>query len=114
MPRKAATKVANQSSSVQESREQLIEDLKRVIEDAQKLAGDAKDASGAAIREKLESARSELDERLEAVRSTGEELYAGVVERSEAVEELIRKHPWRSVAIAAAAGLLVDRLLLRR
>ncbi|MCC5806003.1 MAG: DUF883 domain-containing protein [Opitutales bacterium] len=114
MAKSTETKTNTHTSAVKESRDQLVEDLKRVIEDAQHLAEEAKGASGEAIRAKLEDARADLEQRVQSLRGTGQHVYDEALDRAECLEEMIRKHPWRSVAIAAAAGLVLDRFFLRR
>lgn len=101
------------SETVKDSRDQLVEDLKGVIEDAQNLAEEAKNASGAAIREKIVAVRKDLDKRMKAIRKAGGSVIEDVEQQSENVEDLIRRHPWRSVAVAALAGVLADRILLK-
>ena len=101
------------SDTVRESRDQLVEDLKRVIEDAQNLAEEAKNASGAAIHEKIAAVQKDLGKRMKAIRKAGGGMIDDVEQQSENLEELIRRHPWRSVAVAALAGLLLDRILLK-
>ncbi len=101
------------ADTVKDSRDQLIEDFKRVIEDAQNLAEEAKNASGAAIHEKIEAVQKDLGKRMKAIRKAGGSAIDELEEQSENLEKLIKRHPWRSVAVAALAGLLVDRLLLK-
>lgn len=110
------TKTMNKApatSAVKDSRDQLVADLKRVIEDAQSLAEEAKDASGAAIHEKMEAVQEDLGKRMKAIRKSGSNAMDEIEEQSDKVEELIRQHPWRSVAVAALAGFLADRFLLK-
>ena len=101
------------SDTVRDSRDQLIEDFKRVIEDARNLAEEARNASGTAIHEKIEAVQKDLGKRMKAIRKAGGGMLDEVEEQTANVEDLIKKHPWRSVAVAALAGLLVDRLLLK-
>lgn len=101
------------ADTVKDSRDQLLEDLKRVIEDAQNLAEEAKNASGAAIHEKVVAVQKDLSKRMKAISKAGGNVLDEVEEQTDNVEELIRQHPWRSVAVAALAGLLVDRVLLK-
>ena len=113
MPKNTDTTNAATADTVRDSRDQLVEDLKRVIEDAQNLAEEAKDATGAAIHEKVAAVQKDLGERMKAIRKTGGSMIDEVEQQSENVEDLIRRNPWRSVAVAALAGLLIDRILLK-
>lgn len=99
--------------SVKESRDLLVEDLKRAIEDAQNLAEEAKNASGEAIHEKIEAVRKDLGKRMKAIRKTGGSVIDEVEQQSENFEDLIRKHPWYAVGVAALAGALADRILFK-
>lgn len=101
------------SETVKNSRDQLVADLKRVIEDAQALAEEAKDASGAAIHEKMEAVQKDLGKRMTALRESGSNAMDELEGQSDKLEELIRKNPWRSVAVAALVGVLADRLLIK-
>ena len=101
------------SESVKDSRDQLVEDLKRVIEDAQSLAEEARNASGAAIHEKIAAVQEDLGARMKAVRKAGGSVVDEVEQQSENFEDLIRRHPWSSVAVAALVGLIADRIFLK-
>ena len=101
------------SDTVRDSRDQLIEDLKRVIEDAQNLAEEAKDASGAAIHDKIMAVQKDLGKRMKNIRKTGGNVIDEVEQQSENIEDLIRRYPWYSIGVAALAGLLVDRIILK-
>lgn len=107
------TKKTAATETVKDGRDLLIEDLKRVIEDAQSLATEAKDASGDAIHEKVEAVQKDIARRVKAIRKSGSNAMDEIEEQSDNVEELIRQHPWRSVAVAALAGFLADRFLLK-
>ncbi len=107
------SKVADLTStggSVKESREQLVKDLKRVIEDAQNLAEEAKNASGAAVQDKIRTVQDELEKKMKVVRECSSDFLAEASKQTEAVEDNIRQHPWRAVAIAVGVGILIDRL----
>lgn len=101
------------AETVRDSRDQLLEDLKRAIGDAQNLAEEAKNASGAAIHEKVADVQKDLGKRMKAIRKAGGSVIDEVGQQSENAEDIIRKYPWRSVAVAALAGFLVDRILLK-
>ncbi len=99
------------NSNVAKSREQLVDDLKAVIADAQNLAEEAKTASGEALQEKVDQAQDQLQAGMKALRSGGEHLAEEATKQTDNLEEMIRKYPWRSLGIATAAGILIDRLI---
>lgn len=97
--------------SVKESREQLVKDLKRVIADAQNLADEAKTASGAVVQDKIRTVQDELEKKMKVVRECSHDFLAEASKQTDAVEETIRHHPWRAVAVAVGVGIIIDRLL---
>lgn len=113
MAKTTDTADAATSDSVRDSRDQLIEDLKSVIDDAQNLAEEAKDASGAAIHKKIAAVQKDLNERMKAVRKAGGSVVDEVEQQSENFEDLIRQHPWHSIAVAALVGVLADRIFFK-
>ncbi len=98
---------------MKDSRDQLIEDLKRVIDDAQNLAEEAKNASGAAIHDKMNAVQKDLGERMRAVREASCNVAAEAHHQADVLEKLIRRNPWRSITVAALAGVVIDRLFPR-
>jgi len=105
------TKATQKSSSLSESREQLVEDLQRLIADAQGLAKEAKTASGEAIDEKVQAARDALRDGVDNLKKHGEAVREKTVEKSKGVDELVRENPWRSIGIAALGGFVLSMLL---
>jgi ElaB/YqjD/DUF883 family membrane-anchored ribosome-binding protein len=101
------------ADTVRDSRDQLVEDLKRAIEDAQNLAEEAKNASGELIHEKIVAVQKDLGKRMKAIRKTGGSVIDEVEQQSENFEDLIKRHPWYSIAVAALVGVLADRILFK-
>ncbi|MCC5834330.1 MAG: DUF883 family protein [Opitutales bacterium] len=106
-------KIKSNSGSVKKSRDQLVEDFKRVIEDFQGLTEESKNASGAAIHKGLDTVHEYIEDGKHAIDEAGDKIAAGAGRYAESMGKSISNNPWRSVAIAAVAGLLLDRFLPR-
>ena len=95
-------------------RAKIMEDIELVIQDTQALlrmtaheAGDEAAAVRARVQERLAQATAEMHALQEsALRSTKE--------AAEATEQFVQDHPWKSVGIAAIAGLALGLLISRR
>ena len=109
-----ATATKSPSTKIDENREKLIADLKSVIDDAQGILSGAKEASSEAISEQTEAAKIKIQKGIDAIKSYEEMALERAKEIEEKSEELIRKNPWKTVAISAAAGLVIGRLLQRK
>lgn len=82
-------------------------DLERLLDQAKSLSGD-----GAAMaRDQLERAVTRAQHRLGAARVTATDRAHVARERA---ERYVRDEPWKAIATAAAAGLVVALLLSRR
>ncbi|HEX9172262.1 MAG TPA: DUF883 family protein [Telluria sp.] len=93
------------------ARDQLINDLKTVVQDAQawlshggQLTGDELKAARAKLERTLSNAREDLAHLNETV-------VARTREAAKATDEYVQEHPWKSVAVGAAAGLLLGLLI---
>ena len=96
------------------STHQLIEDLRTVVADAEALVA----ATAHDVSDKARSARERAAASLEHARERLEQLEAGLRERAQAAadeaDRFVREHPWQSIGIAAAAGVVLGVLLGRR
>ncbi len=108
-----ATRIKSNIKSVKKSRDQLIEDFKRVVEDFHDLTEESKNASGAAIQRGVDAVQEDFNDGMQAIQDVGGKIAAGAERCKDSVEESISNNPWRSVAIAAVVGLLLDRFLPR-
>lgn len=96
------------------SRDRLSADLKAVIEDSEALlqatVSDARDQAG--------SIRERLQESLAAARAQLTRIEEAAIAQSKAAaretDRYVRENPWRSLGVAAAAGVLLGMLLSRR
>ena len=100
------------SSTVTESREQLVVDMKAVIADAQELLEATTSATGDRVR--AERARAEETIRSARQRVADLEVVDQAKEAARSTDEYVRQHPWGAVGIAAAAGVLIGVLIARR
>ena len=94
--------------------ERFLADLKQFGADLERLLGQAKALSGdgaAMARDQFERAVTKPQTRLGAARVTATDRAHIARERA---ERYVRDEPWRAIAIAAAAGLVVALFLSRR
>lgn len=98
-------------NSVKKSRDQLINDFKKVIDDFHDLTEEGKNASGAAVQKGYDAVQEEIKDGVHAMHDVGDKISAGAEKWKQCAGERISKNPWRSIAIAAVAGLLLDRFL---
>ncbi|OGA06166.1 MAG: hypothetical protein A3I00_03050 [Betaproteobacteria bacterium RIFCSPLOWO2_02_FULL_64_12] len=96
------------------SREKLVADMKVVIADAEELlratagqAGDKLAAARVKIQDSLEIAKGKLA-RLSDVGADKAKAAA------RATDDYVHEHPWASVGVAAALGLVLGVLIARR
>jgi ElaB/YqjD/DUF883 family membrane-anchored ribosome-binding protein len=108
------TKIKSNISSVKKSRDQLVDDFKRVIDDFHDLTNESKNASGAAIQRGCDAVEENIKDGVHALHGFGGKIATGAGRYRDSVGESISNNPWRSVAIAAVVGLLLDRFLPSR
>ncbi|HOF30923.1 MAG TPA: DUF883 family protein [Burkholderiaceae bacterium] len=96
------------------TKEKLAADLRLVIADAEELlqitssqTGDKVAELRARVGENLRVARAKLSEADAALRDKAREA-------ARATDDYVHENPWRSIGIAAGAGLLVGLLIGRR
>ncbi len=96
------------------TKEKLAADLRLVIADAEELlqitssqTGDEVAELRARVGENLRVARAKLSEADAALRDKAREA-------ARATDDYVHENPWRSIGIAAGAGLLVGLLIGRR
>lgn len=94
--------------------EKLAEDLKRVIEDAQdllRMTGDQLSDSSAEVRGRIQTGlhltRAKLAHLQEVAMGKAKDV-------GNATDEFVHENPWKSIGVAAGAGLLIGMLLRRR
>jgi ElaB/YqjD/DUF883 family membrane-anchored ribosome-binding protein len=90
--------------------ERVIADLKRIVRDSEALLQDSADAVG----DKARDARQRLSEITETARNLCRKVEEKGVETLKATDRVIRDHPYQSIGIAAAVGLLIGVLVTRK
>lgn len=101
-------------SEAQATKDKLVSDFKAVVADTEELlkltAGQAGD--------KVADVRGRLTEKLSAAKYKLQDLEAAVVQKTKAAaratDDYVHENPWRSIGIAAGAGLVVGLLIGRR
>jgi len=101
-------------NSIDVSREKLSSDLKVVIADAEELLR----ATAGQMGEKAVVARERIQESLRVAKdklSRAEEVMIDKTKAAaRATDDYVHEHPWASVGVAAALGLVLGVLIARR
>ena len=95
-------------------RDSLVEDFSALLAEAEDLLKHATEETG----DKAQALRQQVETRLLNARLRLQELEGDAVARakaaSRATDEYVHDHPWQTVGIAAAVGVVVGLLLNRR
>jgi ElaB/YqjD/DUF883 family membrane-anchored ribosome-binding protein len=89
------------------TREQLAADLKTVVHDVERLLKSTAGQLG-------QKASEELQSTLTRVREISSRLEVKTSEGLEAANRMVRAHPYQSIGVAFAAGLLIGVLVNRK
>jgi ElaB/YqjD/DUF883 family membrane-anchored ribosome-binding protein len=96
------------------SKDKLVADMKVVIADAEELLK----ATASAAGDRVSAARSRMEDSLRTARIKIAEAQEVVVDKAKAAaratDDYVHANPWRSVGIAAGAGLVIGMLISRR
>jgi ElaB/YqjD/DUF883 family membrane-anchored ribosome-binding protein len=92
------------------SPEKLIRDFKVVLQDAEELIK----ATAGDIEDKTREARAKLAGALVVAKDTCSKLEETVLAGAQATNDLVRGHPYESIGLAFAIGLLAGVLVKRR
>jgi ElaB/YqjD/DUF883 family membrane-anchored ribosome-binding protein len=102
------------TSDIKTARAQLAEDFRAVVDDTEELLRATADQTG----DRIKSARARMQESLAEAKRRLADLQADVVESSKAAakrtDAYVHEHPWQSIGIAAAIGVLLGMLISRR
>lgn len=103
-----------ETSPVDVTKEQLIQDFKVVVSDAEALlkatAGQGGEAV-AAMRSKVEASLAAAKEKMTDAELA---LLAKTRAAAKATDEYVHGHPWQAIGIAASVGVVVGLLIGRR
>ncbi|MCA2997277.1 MAG: DUF883 domain-containing protein [Rhodocyclaceae bacterium] len=104
----------DQADVTEIAKEKVVHDLKDVVSSAEELlrvtasqAGEEYEATKQKLEAKLRSARDELD-RIEHV------AFLRAKQAARSTDLYVHEHPWQSIGIGAALGVVVGLLLGRR
>jgi ElaB/YqjD/DUF883 family membrane-anchored ribosome-binding protein len=95
---------------MEQSTEQLLEDLREVVQDGEELlraGADELNERGSAARERLSAA-------LDRAKETGRKLQEQTIAGARATDRAIRDNPYQSVGIAFGVGIVLGVILNRR
>ena len=102
------------SALTEAQRDKIVTDLKHVIHDAEELLRLSAGEVGAEATE----LRERLRLRLLHARDSLHRLQESAIERAKAVghqaDDYVHDHPWQSIGVAAAVGLVIGVLVGRR
>ena len=94
--------------------DQLVGNLKQVATEAENLLRDIANQSAG----RFASARSQIEDRLSDAKNKLDQARNVVTERTkqagEVTQQYVVDHPWKSLGIVAAAGLIIGLLVRRR
>lgn len=98
--------------ALQQSKDKLVADLKLVVDDAQALLKEAMDTSA----EGITAVPAYLEERLTAAKGNLQRVKAAIESKARQAKDVthvyVQENPWKSIAIAAAASVIMSLLLL--
>ncbi len=101
-------------SPTQEARDKLVSDMKLVIRDAEDLLRN----TGAQTSENFRAARDKFEISLSNAKNRLQDMEDAVVSRGRAAvratDQYVNDHPWQSVGLAAAVGLIAGLLIARK
>ena len=95
------------------SKEKLMQDLRVVVADAEELLRATAGQAGekiSVVRERIQESIAAAKERLAAAQ---ESVIAKARQATKATDEYVHENPWKSVGIAAGAGLVMGMLISR-
>ena len=90
--------------------EKLLRDLETIVHDGEELLR----AGAQGLTEKGLAAREKLSEALEVAKDTQRKIQAQVIAGAKATDSVIREHPYESLGVAFALGMLLGILTNRR
>ena len=102
------------SENAESPRERLVDDLANVLGEAEEMLSRAAAETG----DKARDLRSQVETKLLRAKLRLQEIEGEAVDRAKAAaratDDYVHANPWRSVGIAAGAGLIIGMLISRR
>jgi len=103
----------NMDAPVRESTEAVMADLRKVVEDAQRLMAAARTQSRETLAEKATMAKETVRRGMDNLREIERRASGQAVEAAERTKSTVRDHPWASMGIVAALGMIAGRVSKR-
>lgn len=104
MARKSA---AAQKDNLLEEFQALVSNTEKLLQDSADLAGEKGDSLRADINKSLARARDTLKQAQDSIREQGKVAV-------EATEDYVSSHPWQTIGLSAAVGVVLGMILCRR
>jgi ElaB/YqjD/DUF883 family membrane-anchored ribosome-binding protein len=108
------TELTTSHGPFEATKEALVKDLKGVVGDADELLKEVTHST----TEQLAAARTKIEAKLCEARSGLHDARIAVTEKARyaagATDEYVRDNPWKLLAVAAAAGVVIGFVLSRR
>jgi len=102
------------SENTEQSRTKLVDDFSAVLNEAEDMLSRAANETG----EKAKDLRSQVEAKLLKAKLRMQEIEGQAMDRAKeaarATDDFVHEHPWQSIGIAAAVGIVVGLLLNRR
>lgn len=95
---------------IQVSTDRLIDDMKNVVTDSEILMKEV----GSELSDKAKQAKARLAVSLEAAKETYGDLQDRARLTVKAADEMVHEHPYTSMGVALAAGVVIGVLVARR
>lgn len=106
--------MSDTSATLRDSQMRLAKEFKSLLNDAEELLRNASKGGN----EGFNNARMQLEKSLRTARRTFEKREHAVLDRARhagrATDEYMHRHPWQSIGVAAAIGLLLGAALARK
>ena len=96
------------------NRDKLMDDLRVVIADAEELLRMTADQAGESAADLRSRVQARMNQAKADLVCLQEAAVAKVKAAGHATDEFVHENPWKSIGIAAGAGLLIGLLLGRR
>jgi ElaB/YqjD/DUF883 family membrane-anchored ribosome-binding protein len=102
------------SEPAEQTRTKLVDEFSNVLSEAEDMLKRAANETG----EKARDLRSQVEAKLLTAKLRMQELEGQAVDRAKeaarATDDYVHEHPWQSIGIAAAIGVLIGLMMNRR
>lgn len=102
------------SDNTEQSRTKLVDEFSTVLTEAEDMLKRAANESG----EKAKDLRSQVEAKLLTAKLRMQEIEGQAIDRAKeaarATDDYVHEHPWQSIGVAAAVGVVIGLLMNRR